>query len=529
MQIYHGKVISLDKDNNVYEYLVEDQGRIVHLGDSLPPEYAAKENHDIVELNNRVLLPSFGDAHLHFSSWALIAVSYFDVREANDIKEIQQIIQNEMAEKKKKKVVVAFGVSKHSVKEQRLICRSELDEVCSDVPMILVCYDGHSAVFNTKMMEKFPDSVKNLRGFDADKGHLFNEAYLEGMDFASSLVPPLDLINSIIKGFDLLAEKGVGLIHATEGIGFPNDLDITLMSLISRAATKKSRFQTRLFFQTMEVEKVLKRKLPRIGGCFATALDGCFGACDAALHEPYSNDPENKGILFQEEEEVIEFAKKANREGLQIEMHAIGDAAVSRAVKAIEAALLDFPRKDHRHTIIHACIILEEDLKKIADLDIGITLQPSFLISPLEPVSYLEEILGSRVKKGSPIKSLLDAGIHVSGGSDAPVTYPDPIEGIYGACNHPYDPEQSVSIIDALKMYTYEVAWTSFDEADRGSLEKGKIADMIILNQDPLGMNPKDLRSLNVEKLFLSGKEYQSGMGVMGMLWNGLTGRSERI
>ncbi len=529
MQIYHGKVISLDKDNNVYEYLVEDQGRIVHLGDSLPTEYSAKENTDVVELNNRVLLPSFGDAHMHFSNWALIAVSYFDVREAKDISEIQQIIRKEMAENKKKKAVIAFGVSKHSVKEKRLICREELDAVCADTPLILVCYDGHSAVINTKMMEKLPDDVKALRGFDAENGHLFNEAYLAGTDYAASLVPPLDLVNSIIKSFDLLAEKGVGMIHATEGIGFPNDLDITLVSLIARAVTKKSCFQTRLFFQTMEVEKVLKRKLPRIGGCFATALDGCFGACDAALHEPYSNDPDNTGILFQEEQEVIEFAKKANREGLQIEMHAIGDAAVSRAVKAIEAALLDFPRKDHRHTIIHACIIPEEDLKKIADLGIGITLQPSFLISPLEPVSYLEEILGSRVKKGSPIKSLLDVGIHVSGGSDAPVTYPDPIEGIYGACNHPYDPEQSVSIIDALKMYTYEVAWTSFDETDRGSLEKGKIADMIILNQDPLDMNPKDLRSLNVEKLFLSGKEYQSGMGVMGMLWNGLTGRSEKI
>ncbi|MGB9498257.1 MAG: amidohydrolase family protein [Dissulfuribacterales bacterium] len=220
----------------------------------------------------------------------------------------------------------------------------------------------------------------------------------------------------------------------------------------------------------MEVEKVLKRKLPRIGGCFATALDGCFGACDAALHELYNNDSENTGILFQ-----------------------------------------------------------EEDMKKIVDLDIGITLQPSFLISPLEPVSYLEEILGDRVKKGSPIKSLLNAGIHVSGGSDAPVTYPDPIEGIYGACNHPYDPDESVSIIDALKMYTCEVARTTFDEKDRGSLEKGKIADMVILNQDPLSMNPEDLRSLRVEKLFLGGKQYQSGMGIMGMLWNGLAGRKEKI
>jgi len=529
MQIYHGKIISLDKDNNVYEYLVEDQGRIVYLGDSLPAQYSADESSDVVELNNRVLLPSFGDGHMHFSNWALIAVSYFDVRDARDISEIQQIIRNEMAENKKKKAVIAFGVSKHSVKEKRLICRNELDAVCSDIPLILVCYDGHSAVINSKMTEKLPDEVKGLRGFDGDNGHLFNEAYLAGTDYAASLVPPLDLVNSIIKSFDLLAAKGVGMIHATEGIGFPNDLDITLVSLIARAVTKKSSFQTRLFFQTMEVEKVLKRKLPRIGGCFATALDGCFGACDAALHEPYSNDSENSGILFQEEHEVIEFAKKANREGLQIEMHAIGDAAVSRAVKAIEAALVDYTRKDHRHTIIHACLIPEEDIKKIADLGIGITLQPSFLISPLEPVSYLEEILGPRVQKGSPLKSLLDAGIHVSGGSDAPVTYPDPIEGIYGACNHPYDPDQSVSIIDALKMHTYEVAWTSFDETDRGSLEKGKIADMIILNQDPLNMNPEDLRSLCVENLFLSGKEYQSGMGVMGMLWNGLTGRSEKI
>ncbi len=527
MHIYHGKIISLDIDNNVYNYLVEDRGRIIYLGDSLPPEYIKDDS--TVELGNRALLPSFGDGHIHFSNWALIAVSYFDVREARDIREIQEIIQKYMAQNKKLKAVIAFGVSKHSVKEKRLISREELDEVCPDVPLIIICYDGHSAVCNTKILDKFPDKIKNLPGFQEDKGHLFYEAYLAGTDYATSLVPPFVLVKSIIKSFDLLAEKGIGLIHATEGIGFPKDLDIMLVSLIAKARTKKSQFQTRLFFQTMEVEKVLKRKLPRIGGCFATALDGCFGACDAALHEPYSNDKDNNGIFFQSEEEVFEFAKKANRAGLQIEMHAIGDAAVSRAVKAIETALLDYPREDHRHTIIHACMILPDDLKKIAELGIGITLQPGFLISPLEPVEYLNEILGSRVKGSSPLQSILNAGIHLSSGSDAPVTHPNPIEGIYGACNHPYDPDQSVSIIDAFKMYTYEVAWTTFDEKERGSLEKGKIADMVILNQDPLKLDPKDLRSLKVEKLFLHGKEYKSGMGLMGMLWNSYTGRKEKI
>ena len=168
-------------------------------------------------------------------------------------------------------------------------------------------------------------------------------------------------------------------------------------------------------------------------------------------------------------------------------------------------------------------------MKKIADLGIGITVQPGFLISPLEPIEYLEEILGPRVKGSSPLKSILDAGIHLSGGSDAPVAHPDPIEGIYGACNHPYDPDQSVSIVDALKMFTYEVAWTSFDEKERGSLEEGKIADMVILNKDPLQLDPKDLLSLKVEKLFLGGEEYQSGMGLMGMLWNSFAGRKQKI
>ncbi|MCK4767511.1 MAG: amidohydrolase [Desulfobacula sp.] len=527
MRIYHGKILSLDKNNTVYNYLVEDKGRIVYLGNSLPIEYA---NHNSpLELGNRVLLPSFGDGHMHFSNWALIAVSYFDVRDARDIREIQEIIQKYMTQNKKLKAIIAFGVSKHSVKEKRLIERQELDEVCPDMPLIIICYDGHSAVCNTKMQEKFPDKVKNLRGFIEDKGHLFSEAYLAGTDYAASLVPSLDLVKSIVKSFDLLAEKGIGLIHATEGIGFPKDLDITLVSLIAKARAKKNQFQTRLFFQTMEVDKVIKRKLPRIGGCFATALDGCFGACDAALHEPYHNDHDNTGIFFQSEEEVIEFAKKANRAGLQIEMHAIGDAAVSRAVKAIETALLDYPRKNHRHTIIHACLILPDDLKKIAELGIGITLQPGFLISPLEPVEYLNEILGPRLKESSPLQSILNAGIHLSGGSDAPVTHPDPIEGIYGACNHPYDPDQSVSIMDALKMYTYEVAWTSFDEKERGSLEIGKLADMIILNHNPLKLEPKKLRSLKVEKLFLNGKEYETGMGLMGMLWNSFSGRKERI
>ena len=519
MQVFHGTIITCDKDNHVFSYLVEDNGKIVHVGNKLPEIYA---NSKQVELGKKALIPSFGDGHIHFSSWALIAASFFDIRSAQNFSETGDMIKAFISSNDKSKLVLCMGASKHSVEEKRLITRQELDEFCSDKPLIMFCYDGHSCIINSYLLNKLPENIHKMRGFNKDTGQLFHEAYYSATDFATSMVPPLTLIKSIIKGYDLLAQKGIGMIHPVEGIGFPMDMDVTLVSLIARAQAKKNRYQTRLFFQTMDVKKVIKRKLPRIGGCFATALDGCFGTCDAALVAPYSNDPNNRGILFYKDEEVIEFAKKANRAGLQIEMHVIGDAASHQAVMAIEKALQDFPREDHRHTMIHACLITPEDLEKCAKLEIGITLQPGFLISPLEPVEYLEEILGPRIKTGSPLRDMIDSGIHLSSGSDAPVTHPDPIEAIYGACNHPYDPNQSVSIQQALKMATYEVAWTSFDEHERGSLKQGKIADWVVLNQNPLEMNPKDLLKLKAEQLYLSGKIYKPKMSIFNAMTSGV-------
>jgi len=526
MQIFHGTIITCDKDNNVFNYLVEDKGKIEHVGNNLPEIYA---NSKQFELGEKALIPSFGDGHIHFSNWALFAASFFDIRSARNFSETGVMIKAFISNNEKSKLVLCFGASKHSVEEKRLITRQELNEFCPDKPLIIFCYDGHSCIVNSYFLNKLPENIHKMRGFNKDTGQLFNEAYYAATDFGTSLVPPLTLVKSIIKGYDLLAENGIGLIHTVEGIGFPKDMDVTLVSLIARAETKKNKFQTRLFFQSMDVKKILKRKLPRIGGCFATALDGCFGACDAALMDPYSNDPDNKGILFYKDEEVIKFAKEANRAGLQIEMHVIGDAASHQAVMAIEEALKDFPREDHRHTIIHACLILPEDLEKCAKLGIGITLQPGFLISPLEPVEYLEEILGSRIKTGSPLRNIIDSGIHLSSGSDAPVTHPDPIEAIYGACNHPYDAKQSVSIQQALKMATYEVAWTSFDEHERGSLEQGKIADMVVLNQNPLEMDPKDLLKLKADQLYLSGKTYKPKMSIFNTVIGGIFGSNRNI
>jgi predicted amidohydrolase YtcJ len=520
MKIFHGNIISCDKDDSVYSYLIEDKGKIVYVGNDLPSQFSSGGK--IIDLGEKALLPSFGEGHVHFSNWAVFNAT-FDVRSAKKIADLGPIINEYANRDKKAKALLGYGYSRHNIAERRYATRQELDKFYSERPIFIVNYDGHSAIINSKTMELLPEEIKKSRGFHEDTGQLFHEAFFKTSDFITKFVPPLVLIKDILKAVDKLAEIGVGIVHPVEGVGFPKDMDVSLVNMIG----KGSQLQFRLFFQTMDVDKVLKRNLPRIGGCFATGLDGCFGAQDAALLQPYSNDPKNKGILFYSDEQVIDFCKKANRAGLQIEMHTIGDAAVVQGVKAIEAALKDFPREDHRHTLLHACLIPPETLKKMVDLKIGISLQPAFLNSPLEPIEYLTEILGPRAKT-QLLRKLIDLGIPVNGGSDGPVTTPDPIEGIYSACNFVI-PEESVTIQQALKMFTYNVAWTSFDEKERGSLEIGKIADLVLLNKNPLTMDKKKLRELKVEKIYVSGKCFKSGKGLIGTLIGGLIGKKKKV
>ncbi|MHA1555367.1 MAG: amidohydrolase [Candidatus Heimdallarchaeota archaeon] len=529
MQIFNGSIITCDADNNVFHYLVEENGKILFVGNELPQKYADCKN--VITLGDRALVPSFGDGHIHYSNWALIAMEYFDVRTAQNFSEFGEIIKTFVKKRKGKigKAIVGYGASPHSLEEKRFPTKVELDSYYSEKPMAIICYDGHSLLANSKMMVKFPKEVRESRGFNEETGLLISEAFYLGLDYSTSLFSIITLLKSITNAYDLLAQKGIGLIRSVESIGFPMDLDVTLAMMIGKARAKKNNIQTRMFFQTMDVSKVLKRKLPRIGGCFAAALDGAFAAYDAALLEPYTNDSKNKGILVYPDEKVIDFVKKANRAELQVELHTIGDAAIKQAIDSIEIALQDYPREDHRHSLIHANLISDENIQKCAELGISITVQPAIPLMPLEPISFLVDAIGDRVYKSSPYRKILDAGIHLSGGSDGPVTHPDPITGIYGACNQPYDSNQSLTIQEALNMYTYEVAWMSFEEKRRGSLEKGKLADMVILNENPLTKDPKDLLQLKVEQLYLKGKKYRPGMSLGSMFWNAMRARKEAI
>lgn len=153
--------------------------------------------------------------------------------------------------------------------------------------------------------------------------------------------------------------------------------------------------------------------------------------------------------------------------------------------------------------------------------------QSAFIDWPQEPDEYLEDILGERSQRLNPLRTFTEHGIMMSAGSDGPCTDPDPIEWMYRACNHSV-PEESLTVQEALKMCTYNGYYTTFDEKERGSLETGKIADMVILSGNPYEKDVKDLRDIQVKQLLLQGRPYKPLKGsAIGQVLKGMRSRSK--
>ena len=517
MKVYCGTILTVDACDTVVRYLVEDGGRIVYVGNDLPDRFMHAPQE---QLGSRVLCPSFVDTHEHLASFATFNAG-LNVMHARSNAQIKEMVAD-FARKCTAPMLVAFGASPYSVTEGRLLSRAELDEVCPDKPVFMVKYDGHACVVNSALLAKVNAKVRGLRGYHPETGEMKQEAFFAVSDYITNSLSIPELVANIQGAMDFLASRGIGMVHTVSGVGFTGNLDISLEKWVGKSA--QSGFQVRVFPQSMDVKVATSRKLPRIGGCFACALDGCFGSHDAAMIDPYCDKQGGNGVLYYSDEKVTEFCKQANRAGLQIEMHAIGDAAFDQATRALKTALDDFPRKDHRHGIIHACLPTDQGLDICAEYGIHLPMQTSFIDWPQEPDAYLVSIMGKqRALRLNPLRTYADAGIVLSAGSDAPCTDPDPILWMQRACNHSV-PSQSLTPRQALRMCTYNGAWVTFDQDEWGSLEVGKRADMAILSGNPYTAGPQNIGSLEVEGLLLGGVPYEKQrQGFLSAVLKGIT------
>ena len=281
MICYKGKVLTVDSNDTVAGYLVEDKGRIVYVGNELPEQY---KNVQTVELGKKVLVPAFVDTHQHMASFSTFHAG-LNVMDAESNEEIAQMVKEFVQSSGNKKTLIAFGASPYSVKEGRLISREELDKVCPDKEIMVVKYDGHACIINSKLLDKLKGKVSELRGYHEDTGEMNQEAFFECSNYITNSLSIIELFKNMQSAIDFQASHGIGCIHTVSGVGFTGNLDITFEKIFAKSLT--NGFQVRVFPQSMNVDVALKRKLPRIGGCFECALDGCFGSHDAAMNEPY--------------------------------------------------------------------------------------------------------------------------------------------------------------------------------------------------------------------------------------------------
>jgi predicted amidohydrolase YtcJ len=250
--------------------------------------------------------------------------------------------------------------------------------------------------------------------------------------------------------------------------------------------------------------------------CFKAYADGALGARGAALLEPYSDDLEATGLIQNSEDELYRLIEKAGRAGYQVAVHAIGDRGNRNTLNAVERARKELPEKDLRVRIEHAQILSPADIPRFASLSVIASMQP---IHATMDMGFAETRVGpKRIKGGYVWQSLLSSGARVAAGSDTPafpVVYNNPLWGIHAAVTRQdsegkpeggWYPDQKVSRMDALKMYTLHPAYAAFEEDIKGSISPGKLADLTVLSKDILTIPEAEIRDTEVVMTVLGGK-----------------------
>jgi predicted amidohydrolase YtcJ len=457
----------------------------------------------VLRLAGKTVLPGLIDTHAHFL-WTALSLAALDVSSARDHPSLEGIIRQAAAGTPAGEVILGMGFTEYALEApgQKPIIAA-LDAAAPDHAVYLVGVTGHISAANSRALEvlALPEGTPGVMrdasgqpiGLLADRANS-----LAGQEFRGLYGADDKADEMIALAVQKAHAAGITTLHALEG-GISGD-DQAVVDLMGLAPSLSLRIV--LYFQTMDVDKVLSLGLPRIGGCIL--LDGDIGPHTAALSEPYVDDPGCYGTLYHSQDEIDAFVLKAHRAGLQVAMHAVGDGAVEQALRAYEAAVSVHPRDDHRHRIEHCEVIREDQIERARRLGVALAIQPPF--NHYWPHTSYYPLLGTeRAWKADPVRTLMRPGLLVAGGSDSTVTPLGPLIGVHAAVNHS-NPRERVTVQEALELYTCNAARIAFQEQDRGSLEVGKVGDLVVLREDPFLVEPEQIKDIPIEVTVVGGQ-----------------------
>jgi predicted amidohydrolase YtcJ len=249
-------------------------------------------------------------------------------------------------------------------------------------------------------------------------------------------------------------------------------------------------------------------------GALKGFVDGSLGSHTAAMIEPYDDAPNDRGLFLNTPADLYTWTKSADAEALHLIVHAIGDLAIQTQLHIYERVIAEQGVRDRRFRIEHAQHLRAADVPRFAELGVIASMQPYHAI---DDGRWAERLIGAeRAKLTYACRSLLDAGARLAFGSDWFVAPPTPLEGIYAAVtrrtldgNHPggWIPEQRITVEEALRAYTRDAAYASFEEHDKGTLTAGRLADFVMIDRDITRIAPEEICDARVVRTVVGGRE----------------------
>ena len=474
--LYNARIYSLESTR--YDWMAIENGVIKALG--YGNDYVELETCECIDLKGKTVLPGFYDTHVHLIQTGL-NYKGVDLSGIQTIDQLLTCIREASETVAKGKLIRAFRFDITQLKERRFPTRRELDKVSPNHPVWINSIEFHMSALNTLALHKV-NLPYTIDGIARDERNM-PLGYFSGKASAFIRHRMFDLMDNdlresgMMKAVELAISKGITSLHAMEG-GFTfHEKDVSFLYDNRHQAP----IDIKLFFQTFDFSKIEKYNLDCLGGDIF--IDGSFGARTAAISKPYEGTNLN-GKLYFNQDELNFYVSDAHHRGYQMALHAIGDRAIEQTLNAYENALTTNPRRDHRHRIEHFELATEDQIRRAKDMDLVISVQPTFEYFWGESGGMYEHRLGKELaSRTNNFRRMIDEGLILCGGSDSDVNRMDPILGIHSAVNHPKK-TSSITVLEAVEMFTRNAAFASFEEDVKGSLKVGKMADFVILDRD---------------------------------------------
>jgi hypothetical protein len=501
------------------EALLVRSDSIVAVGDRASVERQAASGAQRIELNGRFVVPGMFDAHLHLVDGGL-QLATVQLRHATSRDQFARLI-GEQSKSLPAGAWVLGGGWDHSMWGGELPDRSWIDAVSGDRPVWVNRLDGHMALANSAALRAAgvtratpdPDGGTIVRDGDGEPTGILKD---NAMVLVDRVVPqPTDeqKDSALERASRYCAENGV---TSVQHMGSWDDI------ATFRRAHQNGKLSLRIYAAPpLETWRRLVAEVNRHGkgdawlriGNLKGYVDGSLGSHTAAMHEPYDDLPTDRGLLVNKPEDLYAWTSGADKAGLQVSVHAIGDRANTSILDVFERVSQENGARDRRFRVEHAQHLRSSDIPRFGALGVIPSLQPYHCI---DDGRWAEPLIGAtRCETSYAFRSLLDSQARLAFGSDFPVAPAMPLEGIFAAVTRRtlddknpagWIPAQKISVEEALAAYTRDAAYAEFAEHQKGTLEAGKWADLVVIDRDIRRIPPETIREARIELTMVGGK-----------------------